>query len=182
VSLPRVCVLDACFIIDWVRWSRRDLLWRVFDLAFIPELVLREVSTPQPLRALREWMAAGLATVYPSSRDLEEEALGLILRARRDPRVPRIDPPEALCATLARRIGAVVLTENRGLLRAYELAREEFAPAIVWNSLRLLAHLYASGLASASSFVELVAGYESEVKHAFSRREVARVAEEFGIR
>jgi len=181
VSLPRVCVLDACFVIDWARWGRRDLHWRVFDLGFIPELVLREVSTPQPLRVMREWMTAGLATVYPSSRDLEGEALDLILRARRDPRVPRIDPPEALCAVLARRLKAVVLTENRGLLRAYELAKEEFAPAIVWNSLRLLAHLRAANLAVASSFVELVAEYEGEVKRVFSRREVTRVAEEFGI-
>ena len=77
---------------------------------------------------------------------------------------------------------AVVLTENRGVIRAYEIARENLAPAaVVWNSLRLLAYLYATGVAVSSSFEELVAEYEQEVKHTFSRREVVRVAKEFGI-
>jgi len=173
--------MDACFIIDWTRWGRRDLLWRVFSTGFVPEPVLREVVTPTPLRALREWMVAGLLTVYPSSREAEDEAIRLILEMRRDPRIPRIDPPEALCVVVARRIGAAVLTENRGILRAYQLAPESLAPAVVWNSLRLLAHLYATGLAEAGSFAELVREYEDEVKHAFSRREVDAVARELGL-
>ncbi|MCC6059889.1 MAG: hypothetical protein LM563_06560 [Thermofilum sp.] len=181
MSLPSVCVLDACFIIDWTRWSRRDLLWKVFSLGIVPEPVMREISTPQPLRVLREWMSAGFLTVHPSSRDLEDEALRLIVEARRNPRIPRIDPPEAVCVALARRIGAVVLSENRGVIRAYEAAGESLAPAIVWNSLRLLAHLYVTGAATSGSFEEVVAEYEQETKHAFSRREVVRVAREFGI-
>ena len=178
---PPICVMDACFVIDWARWRRRDLLWRVFSTGFIPEPVLREVSTPTPLRALREWMVAGWLTVYPTSRELEDEAIGLILEMRRDPRIPRIDPPEAICVAIARRIGAVVLSENRGVLRAYQLARERLAPVVVWNSLRLLAHLYARGLAAASSFLDLVREYEDEARHAFSRREVMMVAREFGV-
>jgi hypothetical protein len=170
VSLPYVCVPDACFIIDWTRWSRRDLLWRVFSLGIVPEPVTREISTPQPLRVLREWMSAGFLTVHPSSRDLEDEALRLVVEARRNPRIPRIDPPEAVCVALARRIGAVVLSENRGAIRAYEAAGESLAPAIVWNSLRLLAHLYVTGAATSESFEEVVAEYEQETKHAFSQR------------
>ena len=181
MSLPSTCVLDACFIIDWARWSKRNSLWRVFSFGFVPEPVLREISTSGPLRVLREWMSAGFLTVHPSSKDLEDEALRLIVEARRNPRIPRIDPPEAVCVALARRIGAVVLTENRGVIRAYEIAKESLAPAVVWNSLRLLAYLYATGVAVSSSFEELVAEYEQEVKHTFSRREVVRVAKEFGI-
>ena len=181
MRVPSVCVMDACFIIDWARWRRRDLLWRVFSAGFVPEPVLREVVTPTPLRALREWMAAGLLTVYPSSRELEGEAVGLVLEAMRDPRIPRIDPPEALCVAVAKRVGAVVLTENRGVLRAYQLAPERLAPAMVWNSLRLLAYAYARGLVEAESFLELVVEYEGEAKHAFSRREVKAVAREFGL-
>ena len=181
MSLPSVCVLDACFIIDWARWTGRNLLWKVFSFGFVPELVLREIATPQPLKVLREWMSAGFLTVHPSSRELEDEALRFIVEARKNPKIPRIDPPEAACVALARRVGAVVLTENRGVVRAYEVARESLAPAIVWNSLRLLAHFYAAGVVVSRGFEELVSGYEQEVKHAFSRREVARVAREFGI-
>lgn len=107
MSLPSVCVLDACFIIDWARWSRRNLLWRVFSFGFVPEPVLREISTPEPLRVLREWMSAGFLTVHPSSRDLEDEALRLIIEARRNPRIPRIDPPEAVCVGQAQRARAL---------------------------------------------------------------------------
>jgi hypothetical protein len=121
-------VLDACFIIDWARWSRRNLLWRVFSFGFVPEPVLREISTPEPLRVLREWMSAGFLTVHPSSRDLEDEALRLIIEARRNPRMPRIDPPEAVCVALARRIGAVVLTENRGVIRYTRLLKVAWPP------------------------------------------------------
>ena len=176
-----MCVVDACFVIDWSRWRRRDLLWEVFSTGFVPEPVLREVSTPAPLRVLREWMAAGRLTVYPSSRELEDEAVSLVLEMRRDPRVPRIDPPEALCVVVARRIGAAVLSENRGILRAFQLAGERLAPAVVWNSLRLLAYLYSRGLAAASSFADLLEEYTSDARRAFSQREVAAVAREFGV-
>ena len=181
MSLPSTCVLDACFVIDWSRWRRRHLIREIFSMGFMPEITLREVITEKPLRALRELILEGWLTVYPHSKELEEEAVSLILDARRDPRIPRIDPPEALCVTLARRLGSAVLTENRGIIRAYWLMREKFSPAIVLNSLRLLAYMYMRGLFSGMSFLELVEEYERDSNHSFSPLEVRVVAREFGI-
>ena len=178
--LPRICVLDACFIIDWIRWRNSDVVKRVFASSFIPESTLRELTTPAPLRAIREWISAGWLTIYPHFRELEDEALDFILNARADPRVPRIDMPEAICTVLAKRLKAAVLTENRGILRAYQLKSEVFGPAVVMNSLRLLAHLYREGFFT-ESFDDLVKEYERDTKHAFSSREIDLVKEDFGI-
>ena len=181
MSLPSTCVLDACFIIDWSRWRRRHLIKEIFSAGFMPEITLREVITEKPLRALRELILDGWLTIYPHFRELEEEAVSLILDARRDPRIPRIDPPEALCSILARRLGSALLTENRGIIRAYWLMREKFSPAIVLNSLRLLAYICARGLTPETSFPELIEEYERDSNHSFSPSEVRAVAREFGI-
>ena len=180
-QLPPTCVMDACFIIDWARWSGRDLIWKAFSTGFVPEIVLREIVSPSSLGLLRRWIVEGWLTIYPHSSELESEAVRLMLELRRDPRIPRIDAPEAVCVVIARRIGAVALTENRGILRAYQLTPERLKPAVVWNSLRLLAYLYSKGFLDAESFYQLVEEYEEEVKHRFSKREVRRVALEFGV-
>jgi len=62
---------------------------------------------------LREWMSAGFLTVHPSSRDLEDEALRLIIEARRNPRIPRIDPPEAGSALYFWDVDARTLEPNK---------------------------------------------------------------------
>ncbi|MGC9171138.1 MAG: DNA-binding protein, partial [Thermoproteus sp.] len=30
-------IADTSFLIDWARYSKRDYLWRLFDLVYIPE-------------------------------------------------------------------------------------------------------------------------------------------------
>jgi hypothetical protein len=181
VSFPSACILDACFVIDWARWRRRNLLKELFSMGFIPEITLREIITEKPLKMVRDLVTDGWLTAYPHSRELEEEAMRLILDLRKDPRIPRIDPPEATCVVLARRFGLAVLTENRGIIRAYRLFEDRFHPAVVLNSLRLLAHIFVRGLAGETSFSDLINEYERDSSHSFSLLEVRTVAREFGI-
>ena len=180
MTLPKTCVLDSCFVIDWVKWRKRDSIKQIFSIALMPETALKELATLEPLRAVREWISSGWLTVYPHFRELEDEALEFMLNARTDPRIPRIDMPEAICAVLAKRLGSAVLTENRGILRAYSLRGDLFGRATVLNSIRLIAFLHKNGFLS-GSFCELVEEYESDTKHSFSRREIEVVRKDFGI-
>jgi hypothetical protein len=36
-------IADTCFLIDWARY--RDILFKVFNVVFTPETVLREVKS-----------------------------------------------------------------------------------------------------------------------------------------
>jgi len=42
-------VADTCFLIDWSRFSLRDILFELFDVVAVPEQVLAEVRREETL-------------------------------------------------------------------------------------------------------------------------------------
>ena len=47
-------IADTCFLIDWAYWRHRDVLFKVFNVVFVPESVLREVKSEYII----EWIAS----------------------------------------------------------------------------------------------------------------------------
>jgi len=171
---PRFAVADTCFVIDWARFSKRDLLFELFDAVFVPESVLSEVKSERTVEFLASALASGRAALYTETPDEVEEARKLVEETRRL-RLPPIDLPEALCLAVGRRRGYVVLTENRGALAAAELL-EPYKGVVVWRALELLAAAVLEGVAGLGPGAarELFEAYERETLHFFPRRDLER--------
>ena len=176
-SHARLCVLDTCFLIDWVRYRHREALWRVFSVGILSSAVLDEVVSEHTISVLRDWLASGNVLIYPQTDELIRRAMSLIIDLRSDPRIPKLDLPEAVCIVIAKEYEATVLTENRGAIRAYQYAPERIRPASIMNALRLLIMMFREGVLN-NTPQNILHEYEEDVKHRFSRREIDRVLRE----
>ena len=38
-------IADTSFLIDWAKYSKRDLLFKIFDTVWLPEAVLNEIKS-----------------------------------------------------------------------------------------------------------------------------------------
>ena len=42
--------MDTCFVIDWVRFSKREIIFEVFDLLYITTDALDELKSEEGIR------------------------------------------------------------------------------------------------------------------------------------
>ena len=159
--------MDTCFLIDWSRYSRRGLLEEAFDFVYVTEDVLREVASEETLTYVSGLLARGFLVIYPLRAEAASVARRAVEISARDPRVPVLDPPEALALAMARLEGCVCLTENKGVLRLVQYY-EEFSGVEVWRSLELLEHLYRAGLIE--DLEAELERYSRETGHVFPKR------------
>jgi len=177
MSAELFAIADTCFLIDWSAWRRRDLLFRLFRVVFVPELILREVQSERTILWLSEGLAAGSLALFTETPDVLELAARVVERSRLLP-MRGVDLPEAVCLAAGRLRGYTVLTENRGALAAAELL-EELSGVRVWRSLELITEGFKRDLLSGSP-AEVFAEYEIETGHRFPRRELEVVLRELG--
>ncbi|ABO08433.1 hypothetical protein [Pyrobaculum calidifontis] len=156
-------IADASFIIDWARYSRRDLLFKVFDVVWIPEPVLGELRSERSVMWVAEKLAAGVMALFPELPNYRDEALRLMEMSGRYP-VRRLDYPEAYCIAVAGDRGYTVLSENGAAYAAQFL----YARARVWRALEVLIELEKRGFIDKSEIYR----YEEETKHKFPRRDL----------
>ncbi|RLE76998.1 MAG: hypothetical protein DRJ56_03330 [Thermoprotei archaeon] len=175
----RFAISDTCFVIDWSYYRRRECLVELFDVVLVPEQVLSEVEDERSISWISLQLARGSMQLFtPSPSDLRE-AERLILEVASRPYMRRIDVPEAVCLVVARRIGAVVLTENRGALLAARLLRELRGVA-VWRALEVIRESLMRGLIEARSREEVRRAfleYEVDTSHVFPRRDLEEAVE-----
>jgi len=161
-----IASIDTCFLIDWSRYRRRELLERAFEYVFVTEEVLSEVRTERTVEYVSELLARGFLVIYP----FKSEVLPIVRRALElstsDPRVPVLDPPEAYALAIAYRESCVCLTENKGVLRLVEYY-DEFRGVRVWRSLELIEHLYERGLVR--DLEEELERYSEDTGHVFPK-------------
>jgi hypothetical protein len=163
-------VADASFLIDWARYSRSKLLFKLFEVVFIPESVLAELRGEKTLTWVAQGLEEGKLAVLPELPDASREALQLVSRSRRLP-VRAVDYPEAYCMVIGRDLGYTVLTENGGALavRDYDPA---FAGVEVLRALDVLYRLWRLG--HLESFKEELKLYERETKRLYTARDLAK--------
>ncbi|MGC9136844.1 DNA-binding protein [Caldivirga sp.] len=159
-------IADTSFIIDWVRYSGKDLLFRLFNIVWIPEPVLNEIRSEGALSWITGKLAEGKFALFPELSNYRDEALRLMELSSRYP-VRRLDYPEAYCIAVANDKGYVVLSENGGAYASQFL----YARAKVWRAFEVLAELLRLGIIDRSELYK----YEGETMHRFSRRDMERL-------
>ena len=166
-------VADTPFIIDWVRYSKSRLIFRIFDVVYIPESVLNEIRSESTLLWIAEGLESGGLAILPEIPDLSREALNIVARSRRLPIRP-VDYPEAFCLATGKRFGFTVLTENGGAV-AFRDVDPEYRDVVVRRAIDVLFALWRAG--HIHSFREELDRYQQETKRIYSRRDVAKYGE-----
>ena len=156
-------IADTSFLIDWARYSKRDLLFQLFELVWIPEPILAEVKSTNTLEWISQSLARGKMALFPEFPDLREVAVRLVSISRRYP-VMGLGFPEAYCLAVAEARGYVALSENGGAYSAQFL----YSRAKVWRAFDVLAELVRRGVLTRQDVVK----YQEETAHRFSRRDL----------
>ena len=181
--LPRCEVLyaiaDTCFLIDWSRWRRRDILFRLFRTVFVPERVLDEIRSENTLLWISELLSRGELALFTETHEILEEARRLIEMTHGMPGLRGVDLPEAVCLVVGRRRGYVVLTENRGALMCVDIF-SELSSVVVWRALEVIREAIIRGIISTGNPLDVFREYESETRHYFPRRDLEEVLNELG--
>ena len=179
MSRRAFAIADTCFLIDWARYRRRDILFKLFRTVFVPEQVLDEVRSETTVAWVAHGLAEGSLALYTPSHDEIEEAHRLIELSHLHPQMPSMELPEALCLVVGRRRGYIVLTENRAALLAPRLL-SDYSGVIVWRALEILLETVRRGVLEpdCSNPRRLFDEYSSDTLHIFPSRALNRAVEE----
>ncbi|MFZ8807502.1 MAG: DNA-binding protein [Pyrobaculum sp.] len=158
-------IADSSFLIDWSRYSRRDLLTWLFDVVHVPESVLREIQLPPAVDWVAERLADGSFALFTETPEIETKARELMALSRSRP-LKAIDYPEAVCLAAGLRFGYTVLSENGGAFFAPRVLNLGVA---VWRAFEVLVEAWRRGLVQ--DIVEELRRYEQEALHLFRRRD-----------
>ncbi len=172
-------VADTCFLIDWARFRRRDLLFRLFKTVFVPEDVLNEVRSEGTIAWISSALSKDYLALYTPSQDEVNEARQLIEESRLRPQIPSVDLPETICLVIGRRRGYVVLTENRGALLIPKYVRE-YSEVTVWRSLEVILAAILEGVVKVdcSRPDEVFNEYSRDTLHIFPTKALSKAVEE----
>jgi len=176
----KLAIIDTCFLIDWVRFKRREILFKIFQNILIPEQVLSEIEDEKTILWLSKELARGGFTLFtPSPQDFRE-AEKLILEVLSKPYLKRIEIPEAICLVIGRKLKAIVLTENRGAFLAVQVL-ESLRNVIVWRALEVLKEAIKMGILKVKDRDEALSifkEYEENTHHLFPRKDLKEALED----
>ncbi|QXJ32325.1 DNA-binding protein [Saccharolobus shibatae] len=164
-----IAVADTSFLIDWVRYSKRDLIFQLFNLIYLPDSVFNEVRSERTLL----WIAQGLENnklaIFPELPQIREEALRLVYETRRLPVRP-VDYPEAYCVAVGKAEGYTVLTENGGAVALVNYYKE-YRDVKIMRALEVLIQLHNRGLIT--DIRNEIEEYNKQTGHRFSSKDLS---------
>jgi len=163
-------IADTSFLIDWARYSRRDLLWRLFDVVHLPESVLAEIYSEGTLAWIVDGLASRRMALFTETEDVVDLARRIVSLSRALP-ARGVDLPEAVCLAAGLKFGYVVLTENGGAVMAPSFLNE-LSPVKVMRALDVL---HALAQAGHIGLRDEVARYQVETGHRFAKRDLRRL-------
>ena len=163
-------IADTCFLIDWARYRRRDVLFKLFKTVFVSEAILREIVSENTIAWISKSIAEDRLSLYTEDVSEIQEARDFVEESRRIPHIPSIDLPEALCIVIGRRRNYIVLTENRGAIIAASLI-DRYKDVIIWKSLEILIEAIKRGVLeiNCSNPSEIFDEYMNDTLHFFPR-------------
>jgi len=150
--------------VDWARYSKRDLIFELFQAIYLPESVLNEIRSEATIYWIVDNMVRDRIYLFTETPEVREEAIRVMRESRRYP-IKSLDYPEAVCLVVGKMLGVIVLSENGG---AYASQYIFLRGVRVWRAFEVLAELYRRGLVDRSEF----ARYQVETHHRFSRRDL----------
>jgi len=158
-------IADTSFLVDWVRYSGRDLLFKYYNIVYLTESVLDEIRSEATLQWIASWMVEGRVKVLEETLDVRREALRIVEASRVLP-VRSADYPEAVCLVMGRLYNLHVLSENTAIFAVKELI-PEYSGVVVLRAIDVLYNLASRGFIS--DFVEELRRYIRETRHTYSR-------------
>jgi hypothetical protein len=159
-------VADTSFLIDWARYTKRDLLFSIFKVS-IPESVLGEIKSENTISWIAQKLAEENMYLFTETSDLREEAFRIIEMSRRYP-VKSIDYPEAVCIAIGRKHNYIVLSENGGAYMSQFIYLKDVK---VWRAFEVLLELYNRKMIDKDEFIK----YQVDTFHEFPRKDVERI-------
>lgn len=160
-----ICSIDTCFLIDWARYRKKELIGKIFKKGFITEEALEEIETESTLKFVSKLLEEDFLIIYPLKIEVRGTIEKLIDISIKDDRIKAIDPPEAFAFAIALKENCICLTENKGILRLVELY-DEFSKVKVWRSFELLKQMDEKGLIK---FEEELKNYSIDTGHEFRK-------------
>jgi len=177
--LPKFAIADTCFLIDWARYRRRDLLFKLFNVVYVAESVIREIKSENTISWISGMLAENKLALYTETSDEINEARELIDKARIIPGMIHIDLPEALCLVIGKRRNYTVLTENRGAIMSTEFI-DKYKDVVVWRALEILlaGHLNGYLNVDCANPEKIFLEYEEDTLHIFPRKDYEKAIKE----
>ena len=162
-----ISIADSSFLIDWARFSKRGLLFDVFQAIFVPETVMAELKTELVLSWIIDALSLQKMMLFPDIPELRAAALNLVVESRRYSYLKSLDYPEAYCIVAARANGYTVLSENGGAYLAQFFTVKDVK---VWRAFEVLVELLRLG-----KIVKDFLKYQEETNHKFPKRDLEKV-------
>ncbi|MCD6488436.1 MAG: hypothetical protein J7K21_04345 [Desulfurococcales archaeon] len=162
-------VADTCFLIDWARYRRRDILTKLLGKIVVTRHILDEIKSDLTLEYISYLITNNYLTIYPITTPVERIVMELASYAIHDPRVPRVDEPELYALAIGVVLGIPVLTENKGALRLAEL-HPRLSNLKVLGALEILEKAIKEELITTNRCIEPFIEYTVDTKHYFSRK------------
>jgi len=174
-----IAVSDTCFLIDWAKYSKRDILFKLFLAVYIPEEVLNEVISENVLKWIVSMLRQRKFILYTARGPELDEARRIMDYMARIPWIRSIETPEAICLALGYLYGYTVITENIGAHQAVDVI-PGYKRVRVMKSLTILKEAIIKGYISTSieEIERVFEEYEVETKHLFPIDELTRVITE----
>ncbi len=163
-----ISIADSSFLIDWARFSKRGLLFDVFQAIFVPETVMAELKTELVLSWIIDALSLQKMMLFPDIPELRAAALNLVVESRRYSYLKSLDYPEAYCIVAARANGYTVLSENGGAYLAQFFTVKDVK---VWRAFEVLVELLRLGKIVKQDFLK----YQEETNHKFPKRDLEKV-------
>ena len=137
-----IAIADTCFLVNWLRYRRRNDIFKLYKSLAIPFIVLDELSFHRGL--LADWISSRKVFFIPRINRYDIEALNLVEYSHTK-NIPHIDSGEAYCLAVARNRDYDVLTDN---IATKFITRdlEEYSIVKVLDSLDILYELYGNSI------------------------------------
>ena len=163
-----ICVMDACFVIDWTLYSKRDILKDVFSGFYITTDVFDELKSENAYNMIIDWRRENICVIVELMERELSDVRSLMRRVDENPEMPAIDFPEATAIIYAEKYGIQhVLTENKGA-KAVPVVLDDFSAIKIWTAFDVLKE--AASKEILTDFEEALKDYSTETKHLFKKK------------
>ncbi|BDB99119.1 hypothetical protein [Saccharolobus caldissimus] len=72
-----IAIADTSFIIDWSRFSKKNLLYEIFNFIYLPEPEMKEIKSENTIAWITEGLSMGKMEIFPELSEYALKANGI---------------------------------------------------------------------------------------------------------